>query len=263
MLPKIVEWGDFFLPTYGVLLAIAFLTAIWLAGRLGAKVGIQGDRIMDIGLVAALAGIAGAKLAMFLFDWNYYSAHPGDIFALSTLQAAGVFQGGLILALIVSIWYMRRKRLPVLRTMDVFAPGLALGHAIGRLGCFAAGCCWGAPTNLPWAVTFTNEESHRRFGTPLSQPLHPSQIYESAAELVILAILLRLFARPHRDGSIVAWYLILYSVVRFLIAFVRNHEQSLVGGLSLTQWISLATLLAGALLLRNRQPSPVPAKTRA
>ena len=200
---------------------------------------------------------------MFLFDWSYYSTHPRDILVLSTLQAAGVFQGGLILALIVSVWYMRRKRLPVLRTMDVFAPGVALGHAIGRVGCFAAGCCWGAPTSLPWAVTFTNEESHRRFGTPLNQPLHPSQIYESAAELVILAILLRLFARPHRDGSILAWYLILYSLVRFAIEFVRNHEQAPVWGLSLTQWISLATLLAGALLLRNRQTSQAPVRTRA
>ena len=123
MFPKLFQWGDFFIPTYGVLLAIAFLTALWLAGRLGRSVGLNTERIMDIGLIAALSGIAGAKLAMFLFDWDYYSAHPGQIFSLGTLQAAGVFQGGLILALFVSIWYMRRKHMPVLRTMDVFAPG--------------------------------------------------------------------------------------------------------------------------------------------
>ncbi len=259
MFPKLFQWGDFFIPTYGVLLAIAFLTALWLAGRLGRSVGLSADRVMDIGLIAALSGIAGAKLAMFLFDWDYYSAHPSQIFSLGTLQAAGVFQGGLILALIVTIWYMRRKRMPVLQTMDVFAPSIALGHAIGRVGCFVAGCCWGAPTHLPWAVTFTNPESHERFGTPINIPLHPSQLYESGAELIIMAILLWLFKRPHRDGSIVAWYLVLYSVVRFLVEFVRNHEQALVWGLSLTQWISLATLAAGAMMLaRARQRVLVP-----
>lgn len=259
MFPKLFQWGDLFIPTYGVLLAIAFLTALWLAGRLGRSVGLSTERIMDIGLIAALSGIAGAKLAMFLFDWDYYSAHPSQIFSLGTLQAAGVFQGGLILALIVSIWYMGRKRMPVLRTMDVFAPSIALGHAIGRVGCFVAGCCWGAPTHLPWAVTFTSQESHDRFGTPINIPLHPSQLYESGAELVIMAALIWMFRRPHRDGSIVAWYLVLYSVVRFLVEFVRNHEQSLVWGLSLTQWISLATLAAGAaMLLRARQRVLVP-----
>jgi phosphatidylglycerol---prolipoprotein diacylglyceryl transferase len=259
MFPKLFQWGDFFIPTYGVLLAIAFLAALWLAGRLGRSVGLNTERIMDIGLIAALAGIVGAKLAMFLFDWDYYSAHPSQIFSLGTLQAAGVFQGGLILALIVSIWYMGWKRMPVLRTMDVFAPSIALGHAIGRVGCFVAGCCWGAPTHLPWAVTFTSQESHDRFGTPINIPLHPSQLYESGAELVIMAGLIWMFRRPHRDGSIVAWYLVLYSVVRFLVEFVRNHEQSLVWGLSLTQWISLATLAAGAaMLVRTRRRVLVP-----
>lgn len=251
MFPKLFQWGDFFIPTYGVLLAIAFLTALWLSSRLGRRVGLNTERIMDIGLIAALSGIAGAKLTMFLFDWDYYSTHPGQIFSLGTLQAAGVFQGGLILAIVVSIWYMRRKHMPVLRTMDVFAPGIAIGHAIGRIGCFVAGCCWGAPTHLPWAVTFTSPESHDRFGTPIDIPLHPSQLYESGAELIILAVLLWMLRRPHRDGAIVAWYLILYSIVRFLVEFVRNHEQALVWGLSLTQWISLATAVAAAALLRK------------
>ena len=256
MYPKLVQWGDFFIPTYGVLLAIAFLTALWLAGKLGSRVGLHADRIVDIGLIAALSGIAGAKLGMFLFDWDYFSQHPAQIFSLSTLQAAGVFQTGLLLSIAVSIWYMRRKQMPVLRTMDVFAPGIAIGHAIGRLGCFVAGCCWGTPTHLPWAVTFTSQDSHERFGTPINIPLHPSQLYESGAELIILGVLLAMFRRPHRDGYIVAWYLVLYSLVRFLIEFVRNHEQSLVWGLSLTQWISLATLLAGIYMLaRLRRPA--------
>lgn len=255
MLPKLVSIGDFFLPTYGVLLAIAFLTALWLAGRLGKRAGLNSEHIMDVGLFAAVTGIIGGKLGMFLFDWSYYSSHPGEILTWTTLQAAGVYQTGLILAIVGAIWYMRRKKLPVLRTMDVFAPGVAIGHGIGRLGCFAAGCCWGAPTRLPWSVTFTNPESNERFGTPLNVPLHPSQLYETIAEIGILLALLWMSRRPHRDGAIIAWYLVLYSIVRFLVEFVRFHEQPLQAGLSLTQWISLASLAAGVWMLMRRKVS--------
>lgn len=249
MYPKLIEVGSFFLPTYGVLLAVAFLTALWLAARLGRQVGIPNDRIMDVGLYSAIAGIAGGKLGMFLFDWNYYASHPDQVLTWSTLQAAGVFQTGFLLALIVAVWYMRRRRMPVLRTADVLSPGVALGHAVGRLGCFAAGCCWGAETHLPWAVTFRNPESHDRFGTPLNVPLHPTQLYESFAEFVIMAYLISAFKKPHRDGKIFGLYLVLYSLVRFLVEFVRYHEQDLVAGLSLTQWISLGTGIAGVVLL--------------
>ena len=104
----------------------------------------------------------GAKLLMIALDPDLRS-HPGEIFSLATLQSAGIFFGGFILALVFAYFYMRAQGLPVLATSDIFAPGLAIGHGIGRLGCFAAGCCWGKPTHLPWAVTFTNtERNHRR-----------------------------------------------------------------------------------------------------
>jgi phosphatidylglycerol:prolipoprotein diacylglycerol transferase len=195
--------------------------------------------------------MAGAKLFMFLFDSGYYMQHPREIFSLTTLQAGGVFQGGVILALIVATLYMRRKKLPVWLTADVFAPGIALGHAIGRLGCFSAGCCWGSPCDLPWKVTFSNPETNRMFGTPLNIPLHPTQLYEAFAEAVIFYILYRAWARPHSNGQIIGLYLVLYSTVRFLVEFVRFHEQALpLGGpFSLTQWISLGMLLFGIWLV--------------
>jgi phosphatidylglycerol:prolipoprotein diacylglycerol transferase len=143
--------------------------------------------------------------------------------------------------------------------MDAFAPGLAVGHAIGRLGCFSAGCCWGLPTRLPWAVTFTNPRANQLVGVPLGEPLHPTQLYESLGELIIFAALYFRFLRPHREGSIISLYLVLYGVLRFLVEFVRFHDQQsnpLTGPFSTEQWISLILVAIGLgywLFARNRQ----------
>ena len=254
MFPKVVSIDSFFLPTYGVLVATAFLLALWVTVKLARRRGLNPEAVTNLAVYCALAGLLGARLMMFVFDWNYYAANPGEIFSLATLQAAGVYQGGLILALIVAILYMRRQKLPVLATMDVFAPGLALGHGVGRLGCFAAGCCWGAECKRPWAVTFTDPEANRLTGVPLGTPLHPSQLYEAAAEGLIFVLLWRSIAQPHRDGHIFALYLLLYSAVRFVVEFFRSHAQALPFGLPLsnTQWISLALFGAGLWLLRHR-----------
>ena len=263
MFPRLIQFGDFFIPTYGVLLALAFIVALWLAGRLARREGLNADRVGDVGLVAAFAGIIGSKLGMYVFDWDYFSANPKEILALTTLQAAGVFQTGLLLAFGAAVLYMRWKQLPVLRTCDLYAPGLALGHAIGRLGCFSAGCCWGAETSLPWAVTFHDPFANERFGTPLHVSLHPSQLYEAGAELLIFGWLLARLRRPHGEGSIIGLYLVLYSVVRFAVEFVRYHDQPLRMGLSLTQWISLATLPVGLWLIGRSRRSTSRSGVRA
>jgi len=252
-----------FLHTYGLLVALAFLTALWMTGKLARRAGLDYDAVLNLGIYCALAAIAGAKLMMFVVDIPYYVQHPGEIFSLSTLQAGGVFYGGLIAALATAFFYLRRKRLPPLKTADVFAPGIALGHAIGRLGCFSAGCCWGLPTTLPWAVTFTNPEANRLVGVPLGVAMHPTQLYESFAEFVIFAILYRAIRRPHYQGTVISLYLILYSVVRFLVEFVRFHEQgNLWGGpLDTSQWISLGLFALGAVYwarMRKRQPVAAP-----
>jgi phosphatidylglycerol:prolipoprotein diacylglycerol transferase len=131
---------------------------------------------------------------------------------------------------------------------DAFAPAIALGHAIGRIGCFSAGCCWGKPTHLPWAVTFRSPVAYQLVGVPLGVPLHPTQLYESAAEFAIFGILYWRFARPHGRGDIISLYLVLYSVARFLVEFVRNQEQGSLWGtpLDASQWISLALFAVGA-----------------
>jgi len=237
-----------FLHTYGVLVALAFLAGLAVTTRLGKAAGLNPDAITNLAVYCALAAIIGAKLMMFLVDIPYYTGHPAEIFSLSTLQAGGVFYGGLLAALAVAAWYLKKTRLPVLRTADIFAPGIALGHGIGRLGCFSAGCCWGVECRLPWAVTFTNPAANQLVGVPLHTPLHPTQLYESAAEFVIFALLYWCVRKPHHSGAVISLYLMLYSTARFVVEFFRFHEQgNLWGGpLDTSQWLSIALFAAGA-----------------
>jgi len=249
MLPKLFSIGDFFLPTYGVLVAGGVLLGLLVTTRLARQHKLDPEKITNLVLYVVFAGMLGAKLAMFAFDWGYYAQRPEEIFSLATLQAAGVFQGGLVTALLVAWWYVRREKMSFLPIADLFAPGLALGHAVGRIGCFAAGCCYGAYCERPWAVRYSNPEAAKISGTPLGIPLHPSQLYEAVAEFVLFWVLYRMAKGPHRAGTVIGMYLTVYSTVRFFVEFVRHHEQGLQGGLSLTQWMSLGFALAGAAYL--------------
>jgi phosphatidylglycerol:prolipoprotein diacylglycerol transferase len=221
-----------------------------MAGKLGRIQGMSRDAIMNLGVYCALAGIVGAKLFMIALD-PYYHKHPSEIFTLSTLQSAGIWYGGFILALVFAFFYMRKEGLPFFKTCDVFAPGLAIGHAIGRLGCFAAGCCYGKPTNLPWAVTYSNPDAN---GAPLGRPVHPTQLYEAGLEALICLFLYHRATKPHKEGTIIALYLILAGLARFLVEFVRAHDEAnpLGGPLTLEQWISVAVCIAGFTLLMKK-----------
>jgi phosphatidylglycerol:prolipoprotein diacylglycerol transferase len=249
--PKLISIGSFYLPTYGVMVALAFLAGLGITVRLARRSGLNAELITNLAVYVALAGMLGAKILMIVFDWNRYMANPADIFSFATLQAAGVFQGGLILALVTAYLYIRRQGLPLLATSDAFAPGLALGHGIGKIGCFAAGCCWGIETKVPWAVKFHDPAAYALTGVPLEIALHPAQLYESGAELLIFGFLYWRFGRQHAPGQIIGLYLVISSVTRFLIEFTRNHEQALPFGLplSITQWIAILLAGAGAVLL--------------
>jgi phosphatidylglycerol:prolipoprotein diacylglycerol transferase len=254
LFPKLITIGSFFLPTYGVLVALGFLAGLWVTVRLARRSGISGELITNLAVYCALGGLIGAKILMIIFDWGDPQKPP--IFSVATLQAAGVWQGGLVLAILVAILYIRQNKLPFLETFDAFAPGVALGHAIGRIGCFAAGCCWGNECSLPWAVTFHNPEAAELTGVPLGKALHPSQLYEMLTELALFGFLYWRYGRPHSPGKIMGMYLVLSSIARFLIEFTRYHEQGLHFGLSLTQWISIPLALGGvALLMRPGVPS--------
>jgi phosphatidylglycerol---prolipoprotein diacylglyceryl transferase len=264
MLPQLFKIGNFFLPTYGLLVATGFLLALWVISRLSKKAGIDGEVALNLGIYTAIAGLIGAKLFMILLDFKYYVQNPGELFSFATIQAGGIFYGGFILAIITAFLYMRRKKLPGLATADVFAPGVALGHAIGRLGCFAAGCCWGVACDRPWAVTFTNPEAHRLVGVPMGIPLHPTQLYEAAAEGIIFLILYRSFLRPHAPGRILGLYLVLYSTARFVVEFVRAHDDAnpYYGPFTAEQWIAVGLAAVGAWLLARQIPVRKPVRAR-
>ncbi len=265
MFPKIFQIGGFYLPTYGVMVALGFLVALWITGKLARRSGLDPEKVSNIAVYGALAGLLGAKLLMFVVDFPYYAANPGQILSLATLQAGGVFFGGLICALGAGYWFLRSAALPIAATLDAYAPGLVIGQAIGRIGCFAAGCCWGDLCERPWAVRFTSPEAFELTGVPLNVPVHPSQLYEAVMGLAVFAILYLRFGAVRRPGSVMGLYLVLTGVARFAIEFVRFHAQPNPAGGPLTtaQWISAGLVLLGVWLLvaRRDQSSAVTSAT--
>lgn len=244
--------------------ALGLIFGLLLVVKLGREQGLDPDKLWNLGIIAILSGIAGAKILLIIDDFSYYRTHPAQIFSLGTLQAGGVFSGGFLLALVMCIWYMRRNRMPVLRTCDVFAPGLALGHAFGRVGCFAAGCCYGRETHVPWAVTFHNPLANEIVGTPLNVPLHPTQLYEMVVELCNAAFLVWLIRRKKFEGEIIGSYMIIYGIARYIIEFFRGDpgRGEFLGFMSGTQAIAILLVIGGFLLWMRRVSlsSPVPLK---
>lgn len=258
MFPKLISFGDFFLPTYGLLVALGFLAGVWVTTRLARRAGLDPEAITNLAVYCALAGLAGAKLMMFFLNFDYYSSNPGSLFSFDTLLSAGVFHGGFLAAMGFAWFYVRSQRLPWLQTLDVLAPGAALGHAIGRLGCFAAGCCWGDRCERPWAVTFTNPDAHSITGVPLGIALHPTQLYEAALTFVIAYVLYRGFSPKRNPGWTFGLYLALYGPARIVTEFFREHDQAppFGGPLTWTQLIALALTALGVwLILRARSAS--------
>lgn len=265
MFPQLFHLGRFFLPTYGVLVSTGVLTGLWVSVRNAERLGIDGDKAWNLGILTVLCGIVGAKVLYVINDWSIYKDHLGYIFSLDTLQAGGVFSGGLLAAFAAAAWYVWRNHLPALGTCDAFAPGLALGHSIGRIGCFAAGCCYGKPTHHWWGVTFTNPLAASITQTPLFKPLQPTQLFESAVELANFFLLMWLLKRRKFDGQIIGAFMFLYGFARFFLEYLRDDpgRGSVFGGaMTGTQLIAIGLVLAGGFIWWLRPGSkPVPAQT--
>jgi len=267
VLPELFQLGPLTIYSYGVLLAAAYLLGLRLAMVRAKRRGMDPTRALDLGIYIIISALVGAKLLLFVVDFNQFTRDPAAL--LSLARSGGVFYGGLILAVLVAIWYMRRHRMPLWTTCDVFAPGIALGHAIGRLGCLAAGCCYGRPTSVPWAITFTNPEAAANVGTPLNVPLHPTQLYESGAEFLILALLLATESRGRTFPGRTFWlYILLYGISRFVIEFFRGDPRGVVfGAFSTSQFISLLIVPISLVFLyrlgrQSRTAAPVDRRAR-
>jgi phosphatidylglycerol:prolipoprotein diacylglycerol transferase len=253
MYPELFRIGSFPVNTYGVLLALAFLTALFVASRLGQRDGLQRERVFDLGLWMLLGGLVGSKLLLMVVEPEY-AGNLRLLLSLDFLRSGGVWYGGFLGALGAGLLLIRRYKLPLAKTLDAFAPAVAIGQAIGRQGCFAAGCCWGKPTTLPWGVEFT-ERGHEITGVPLGIHLHPTQLYESFAALLIFFFLLWLHRRKRFAGQVIASYAVLYGMTRFLIEFVRDDPRGDVAGLtslthlSTSQLISLLVVIGGLVFL--------------
>ncbi|HYR28397.1 MAG TPA: prolipoprotein diacylglyceryl transferase [Thermoanaerobaculia bacterium] len=257
MHPILFEIGNFPVYTYGVLLAAAYLLGLQFALVRARALGLDANRVMDLGIWIIISALIGAKLLLLIVDFDTFRTSPSEM--LTLMRSGGVFYGGLIAAVAVAFWYMRRHKLPVWSVSDAFAPGIALGHVIGRMGCFFAGCWFGRSTDVPWAVTFTNEYARQNVGTPLNIPLHPTQLYEAGAELLILGFLLLLERRGRPFAGRTFWtYMLVYGITRFIIEFYRGDARGMVGTFSTSQFVSivLVPLSILMLVLLSRRPSP-------
>lgn len=255
MYPELFRIGDFPVTSYGIWLAVGMLLALFAASRLAARDGLPREKIYDLGLWTLLGGLLGSKILMVLVDPH------AEIFTIDFLRSGGVFYGGLIGGFLTVVFLMWRYKLPFWKVADAFAPAVALGQAFGRQGCFAAGCCWGKETLLPWGVHFT-EAGHEYTGVPIYGPtneelfLHPTQLYESFGMLIVFGLLVFLHRRKKFDGQVLIAYGIIYSIFRFLIEFLRDDPQrgDLFGlfattGLSPSQVISLFVAAASIIFM--------------
>jgi phosphatidylglycerol---prolipoprotein diacylglyceryl transferase len=270
MHPILIHAGAFTIYSYGVLVATGVLLSLWYARVQAPRAGLDPDRVWNLGIYMVLSAIIIAKVWYVLSDLGYYREHPGEIFGWSTLQSGGTFYGGVVGAVGFALIYMWAQKIPALPLFDTYAFALPLGHAIGRVGCFMAGCCYGKPTTLPWGVTFTNEAAERLVGTPLDIPLHPTQLYEATVEFLNFLILIGLGRRQTFRGQIMGTYLLLYGVERGTIEFFRGDPGRTMmfhNSVSLMQLVSVALISTGTVLwwrgLSNRAPLRAPQMSRA
>jgi phosphatidylglycerol:prolipoprotein diacylglycerol transferase len=243
------------LHTYGLLIATAFIVAMWLAGRAARRAGLDQDRVMDLCFWILVSSMIGSRVLFILVNWDDYARHPAAILAF--WQGGLVFYGGFLGAVAGSIWYMRRHKMQFFPYADALIPSVAIGHAIGRLGCFAAGCCWGGacdphfalgarfpPESLAYQSQLANHVIHS--GALHTIAIHPTQLYESLGELCIFLFLTAWRSRKRFNGELLALYLVLYAPLRATVETLRGDEErgrvfNFVGPWARGAWWNLST----------------------
>jgi phosphatidylglycerol:prolipoprotein diacylglycerol transferase len=257
--PILFDLGFFKLPSYGVLVALGVVVGLLTLNRRANRAGLDGPRLVDIALWIVIWALIGAKGLLVLVEAPRYLSNPAELLGL--LRAGGVFLGGFFAAVVAGIVLFRRSKLPALVAMDAIIPSLAVGHAIGRLGCLMAGCCWGRVCELPWAITYTDQQAAANVGTPLHVALHPFPVYAALFNFGLYALLEWLYARRPDPGTVFATYLVVYGAGRSLLEMTRGDAARgfvLSGALSTSQLIGIVMIALGAWLhlriLRRRRP---------
>jgi len=249
MLPVLFKIGPLTLHTYGVLLAAAYLTGMWVVVRSAGEAGADVDQVLDWMFWGIVGAILGARLLYVVVNLHHYAAHPIEI--VQVWKGGLVFYGGVFGGFVAAMLYLLPRHLPAWQWADFVAPALALGQGVGRMGCLAAGCCYGKPTGVPWAIHFHNPASL----APLDVGLHPTQIYDSLCGVAIFAVLWAFRRHKRFDGQLMLLYLFLYTVARTTVELFRgDQERGLFfgGHLSISQLISIALLCTAALLYWHR-----------
>lgn len=258
-IPEFFGIGPIPIRLYGLMIGIGFLLGIWLASRRAKQEGINPDRILDMGVYLLLAAIIGSRILYVLINLPEFRNNPLDVFAI--WKGGLVFFGGLLAAVPVGFWYVRKHRLPPWKTADIMAPYIALGHAFGRLGCFFAGCCFGSACDGPLCITFTDPQSL----APLGVPLYPTQLMESGGEFLIFGLLLLIRQRKAFDGQVFWFYPLFYSILRFVVEEFRGDAARglYFGGLlSTSQLIAIAMAAASVFMLWRMKKASAGSATR-
>jgi phosphatidylglycerol:prolipoprotein diacylglycerol transferase len=254
MFPTLIQLGSFRLATYGVFVASGYLAGILYLSSKREKMGIDEARFWTLIYWLFFGAILGGKLMYWAVEWR--AVLSGELRLIADFRYGFVFYGGFLGAALVGIPAARRLKRPYLDVADYFGVALPLGHAVGRLGCFMAGCCSGAPSSLPWAVRFTHPDSLVSGGLR-GVPLHPVQLYEAAGGFVIAALISRLIPRIERGelrpGTAAIAYMGAYALLRFFLEFFRGDPRGGFWlGMSVSQRIALLCLVFAAAALVKR-----------
>jgi phosphatidylglycerol:prolipoprotein diacylglycerol transferase len=242
-----IPFGDVAFDLYGLCCLLGWTAALVAGAILSDRLRLPAEKVVRLGVFTVCAALAGAKVFDVLVHVDRFRASPGNVLSIDRLRSSGVWYGGFAVAVLVGVVLARRWQLPKRMTADVAGPCVALGHAIGRIGCLSSGCCWGRPTHLPIGITFP-QAAHDLTGVPAGIALFPTQPIESLFNLALFASLTWWLLRRPRPGTVFATYLVAYSVFRFFIEFVRGDPRSDWDGLSPSQGVAIATCAAGVVL---------------
>lgn len=242
MYPVLLQLGHFELRSYGLIVALSFIIGLWLSTKEAERKGLDPRLIQGFALYALLGGIIGARLYFVLFSEPvYFLQNPWEILAFWR-GGIGVI-GSLIGGFLVGVWYCRRKRISVLTFADTLAPGIALGQTIGQFACLFNGDSYGKPTDLPWAITYTDPRSF----APLNIPLHPIEIYEMAAYFFVFLLVWNTRKKIRADGFAFLTYLAAYGLARLSTEFFRGNPAIFAWGIPAAQVFSVALILASVM----------------